>query len=131
MNFTVTYDNHTVSARVRECIDLVARTLSFDLAANVHIIFNEAVANAIAANERAGETEITVSWFQCQDTVRLEIEDRGGGFEYQHYLPRPMPAPDATHGRGIPMMKRLCTELVYLTTEKGVRLYAIWRMESG
>lgn len=131
MNFSVTYENHIVGARVRECIDSMVRNLSSDLAANVHVVFNEAIANAITANLRKGQKEITVAWHQTQGHIRLEVQDRGGGFEYQNFLPKPMPAPEATSGRGIPMMKRLCHKLFYLPTDNGVRLHAIWNLDSG
>lgn len=131
MNFSVTYENHIVGARVRECIDSMVRNLSSELAANVHIVFNEAIANAIAANQRKGQTEVTVSWYHHPGQIRLEVQDRGGGFEYQQFLPEPMPPPEATSGRGIPIMKKLTSKLFYLPTDTGVRLHAIWSLDSG
>lgn len=127
MDISMSHPNATARTRIQECLDVLLTDLPQDLVENIRLVTYEAVANALQANERYGGAEIVFSWRQYPAYIQIKIQDEGGGFDYVAQLDRPMPAPDAFRGRGIPIMRRLSDQLFYLLTDKGTRLYAMWR----
>ncbi len=131
MEFSMVHSNETIRERTSECLDIVLQDVDPELAQKIRIVCYEALTNAIQANLRKGGKEVRVTWYQFPTYIRLNITDEGGGFDYLPHIDRPMPEPDAEHGRGIPMIRKLADYSFFLLTQNGTRFYAMWNYAHG
>ena len=94
----------------------------------------EAVANAVRhGSPRGASDQFRVGGYRrADDSFVVEVADCGPGLPERGALPV-MPAPDASGGRGLPLMHTLADEIEFSTTEAGlcVRLVKINGAEGG
>lgn len=126
IRFAGLYPTDDALQRSREHLEQFVCFLEFELASKVHIVFQEAMANAIQANKRNNGARIIVIFSLGPSGVRLLVGDNGCGFE-------PMPLQNtvfdlwAERGRGIQLMRELADSLTYKKTKKGTMLSAHWQ----
>nr|CAA9282447.1 hypothetical protein AVDCRST_MAG63-3672 [uncultured Armatimonadetes bacterium] len=110
-------------ADVRKAVKRVAERTSLDHAAVDDLLTaaDEAVANAIRHGSPRGEhsqVHVTCRW--RPDSLTVEVQDQGTGF----MAPKApaMPGPEATGGRGLPLMCALSDTVQIESTPKGTRI---------
>jgi serine/threonine-protein kinase RsbW len=99
--------------------------LNDDIYGNIMIAVTESVNNAIKhGNSGNPKKNVKLSMALNENTLRVEIEDEGPGFDYEN-LPDPT-APeniDKPSGRGIFLMKQLSDEVHFKNNGTLVELY--------
>ena len=81
----------------------------------VHLALEEALVNAIQHGNQSDPTKaVELRFFVADETLRLEIEDEGAGFD-----PAKLPDPtneefiDRPHGRGVLLIRTFMTRVTY------------------
>jgi hypothetical protein len=59
--------------------------------------------------------------------LRLQVADSGAGFEYNNEVDETKVSGDGYHGRGIPLISSLCSDLQYLGCGNEVRAVFNWQ----
>jgi len=99
--------------------------LNDDIYGNIMIAVTESVNNAIKhGNASNPKKNVLLSMGLNEDTLKVEVEDEGPGFDYEN-LPDPT-APeniDKPSGRGIFLMKQLADEVHFKNNGTLVELY--------
>ena len=91
---------------------------------SVELVFEEVVSNVVRHGARPdGRTAISVEVVLQDDAVRLTFLDDGGPFDPRQ-RPDPTPAPDLEHaetgGRGLMLIRSVCSGLEYSRTPEGL-----------
>lgn len=124
IRFAGLYPTDDALQRSREHLEQFVCFLEFEIASKVHIVFQEAMANAIQANKRNNGARIIVIFSLGPSGVRLLVGDNGSGFD--------APLQDtvfdlwAERGRGIRLMRELTDTLVFKKSKRGTMLSAHW-----
>ena len=91
---------------------------------------DEAAANAIRHGAPPGKPDslLRVTCISSPDSVEVRVRDFGTGFSVPESTA--MPAPDATGGRGLPLMVALANSVAIESTPQGTTVTLIKRSES-
>jgi len=106
-----------VSSKILE--DLARKKVTDSLVFDIRLCIEEAVRNAIVhGNKSAKALPVRVSYWFKDDTLTIEVEDRGGGFD-RDKIPNPTIGDNIlkNSGRGVYLMKNIMDEVTY--NEKG------------
>lgn len=127
IRFAGLYPTDSALKRSREHLEQFVCFLEHELASKVHIVFQEAMANAIQANMKNNGARIIVIFSLGPSGVRLIVGDNGCGFT-------PTPIQDtvfdlwAERGRGIRLMRELSDTLTFRKSKRGTMLSAHWEV---
>lgn len=88
----------------------------------INLVIREALTNAVLHGNTGDTGKVVRFLLSCIDkeSIRLEIEDEGDGFDWKKYQAAELPG-DEDHGRGIIIMGAYCNRCSY--NEKGNILY--------
>ncbi len=126
IRFAGLYPTESALDRGRDLLTQFVTFLDSDTASKVSIVFAEAMANAIQANQRNNGARIIIILVLGVTTVRLLIGDTGSGYEPQ-LLQDSVFDLWAEHGRGIRLMRQLSDDLVFKKSKRGTMVSASWK----
>lgn len=119
-------------AEVRRWVEQLAAQLSLDHDKTIDFLtaVDEAVANAIRHGSPRGEQSLVHVTCRCTPAkLTVQVQDEGKGFsasttasEHAPVVAWTMPGPEATGGRGLPLMCALSDKIQVESTPRGTRI---------
>lgn len=111
LSFSATLEN--VDQAALETKKFLSRVHAEQQAFDVVLVLREALANAVLDGNRLDANKrVTFSLRLESDTLILEIEDEGEGFDWRRYLGK-APPPSSESGRGLAIMEGYCQDVVF------------------
>lgn len=126
IRFAGLYPTEDSLDRSRELLNQFVVFLTPETASKVKMVFAEAMANAIQANQRNNGARIIVILSLGNSGVRLLVGDNGDGYE-QPLIQETVFDLWSEHGRGIKLMRCLADTLTFKKSKRGTMLSAHWR----
>jgi anti-sigma regulatory factor (Ser/Thr protein kinase) len=121
-------------AEVRQAVAHWMSTLGFlrEEVEDFQTAITEAVTNAVRHGSPQGEADqFLVSAYRLIDvSLAVDVSDSGPGLRPHEQMPA-MPEPEATSGRGLPLMQELADAIQYLPSATGMRVRLIKKRSGG
>ncbi|MFC2140124.1 ATP-binding protein [Candidatus Auribacterota bacterium] len=88
----------------------------------VQLLLREAFLNAVAHGSKSNpQKKIRCKLFYNKESIAIEVDDMGAGFDWKTKIAQTPVEPDAVSGRGLFIMRE-CAEAIYFN-EKGNRIF--------
>lgn len=125
MTFLATYPSAFDSVAIaRRAVGVFARSRGFTPSevSDIVLAVGEACSNAVE-HGHATKSQMVVRCTFENDTLTIEIGDRGGGFDEERALNSAIPAEFLGRGRGIPIMRAVMDGVRYEITKNGTTVF--------
>ena len=118
LSFSATLEN--VDKAAQETKRFLSRVHAEKHAFDVVLVLREALANAVLDGNKLDPNKMVTYAVHLEgDTLIMEIEDEGDGFDWRQHLGKD-PPPHADSGRGVAIMEIYCQEVAF--NDKGNKL---------